>query len=241
MAEIFRLSSLTHRFGQRTVLDIEELTLAEGRFYTLTGANGSGKSTLLQILAFLLPPTGGQIFFRGEPVAWTAGGLRRWRREVTLLHQSPYLFDTTVQANVAFGLRIRGIRGSILRRKIEETLDLVGLADLQHRPAKELSGGESQRVAMARALAVDPAVLLLDEPLANVDRQSAVILERLILTLPARGTTVVMTTHDPAHPERLGSEAIRLTDGRLAGSRPHANPVDPTLEKIAWLRPLKRQ
>jgi tungstate transport system ATP-binding protein len=215
---LYTLRRLTKSHGARTVLAVEHLALEAGRLYTLTGANGAGKSTLLQILAFLSPPSGGELLFRGEPAAWKNGALRRLRREVTLLHQAPYLFATSVLANVAFGLKVRGVRGEEQRRWVEEALELVGLAGFGARRARELSGGEAQRVAMARALALRPAVLLLDEPLANVDRESAAILERVIASLPEAGTTVVLTTHDPLHPDRLGSETIRLEAGRLAAS-----------------------
>ena len=99
--------------------------------------------------------------------------------------------------------------------EVEEILNRVGLAGFQGRSARELSGGESQRVAMARALALRPAVLLLDEPLANLDVESAAILDRLIRSLPQRGTTVIMTSHDPEHAARLGSRTLRLEEGRL--------------------------
>lgn len=215
MVPLYSLKNLGHTYGSRIVLDIERLDLHAGTIYTLTGPNGAGKSTLLQILAFLLPPTCGDVVFRGAPVVWSNGALRKLRQKVTLLHQSPFLFGTSVFANVAYGLRIRGGGQSTVQREVEEILNRVGLAGFQGRSARELSGGESQRVAMARALALRPAVLLLDEPLANVDVESAAILDRLIRSLPQRGTTVIMTSHDPEHAARLGSRTLRLEEGRL--------------------------
>lgn len=216
MSTLYTLRGLTRRHGTRTVLCVEELTLKPGRIYTVTGPNGAGKSTLLQVLAFLLPPNDGELFYQGEPVSWSNGGLRRLRREVTLLHQAPYLFATSVFTNVAFGLKARGVHGEKLRQGVAQALELVGLGGFEGRKARELSGGEAQRVAMARALAVRPSVLLLDEPLANVDRKSAAILDRLIPTLPDAGTTVILTSHDPEHSSRLGGETIHLVAGRLA-------------------------
>jgi tungstate transport system ATP-binding protein len=218
MADLYSLRGVGRNYGNRSVLEIEELNLRTGGIFILTGANGAGKSTLLQILAFLLPPSFGEILFRGEPVAWSRGPLRRLRREVTLLQQSPYLFATSVFENVAFGLRARGVAGEKLHQGVSEVLDLVGLDGFQGRSARELSGGEVQRVAMARALALQPGVLLLDEPLANIDRETAVVLEQLIRSLPGRGTTVIMTTHDPQHSSRLGSQTIHLEAGRPAPS-----------------------
>jgi tungstate transport system ATP-binding protein len=115
---------------------------------------------------------------------------------------------------VAFGLKVRGIPGEEQRRIVDRALDGVGLQGFRDRKARELSGGEAQRVAMARALALNPEVLLLDEPLANIDRETAGLLETVIASLPARGTTVVMTTHDPDHPGRLNGESIHLEGGR---------------------------
>jgi tungstate transport system ATP-binding protein len=211
---MYRLQSIRKRYGSNVALDIEELTIAEGRLYTLTGANGAGKSTLLNILAFLVPPTTGEIFYAGKRVDWNHGSVEEYRRKVTLLHQSPYLFGGSVHDNVAFGLKVRGIPGEEQGRIVDRALDDVGLQGFRERKARELSGGEAQRVAMARALALAPEVLLLDEPLANIDRETAGLLETVIASLPARGTTVIMTTHDPDHPGRLNGESIFLEGGR---------------------------
>lgn len=211
---MYRLQSIRKRYGSNVALDIEELTIAEGRLYMLTGANGAGKSTLLNLLAFLAPPTSGEIFYAGKRVDWKHGSVEECRRKVTLLHQSPYLFGGSVRDNVAFGLKVRGIRGEEQGRIVDAALADVGLQGFRYRKARELSGGEAQRVAMARALALAPEVLLLDEPLANIDRETAGLLETVIASLPARGTTVIMTTHDPDHPGRLNGESIFLEGGR---------------------------
>ena len=212
---MYRLRSIRKRYGSNVALDIEELTIAEGRLYTLTGANGAGKSTLLNILAFLAPPTSGEIFYAGKRIDWDRGSVVEYRRKVTLLHQSPYLFGGSVHDNVAFGLEVRGIREEEQRRIVGRALDVVGLRGFRDRKARELSGGEAQRVAMARALALKPEVLLLDEPLANIDRETTGLLETVIASLPAQGTTVVMTTHDPDHPGRLNGESILLEGGKV--------------------------
>jgi len=214
---MYRLNGIRKCYGTKTVLEVESLTIAEGRLYTLTGPNGAGKSTLLSILAFLSPPTEGEVYYAGQRVDWDRESVRDKRRKVTLLHQSPYLFGGTVRANVAFGLKARGIKGDEQRQIVDEALDTVGLRGFGERKARELSGGEAQRVALARALALKPDVLLLDEPLANIDRESATVLETVIASLPARGTTVVMTTHDPDHPARLNGDSIVLERGRVVG------------------------
>jgi len=217
---MYRLNSIRKCYGSNVALDIEELTIAEGRLYTLTGANGAGKSTLLSILAFLLPPTSGEIFYAGNRVDWNPGSVEEYRRKVTLLHQSPYLFGGTVYDNVAFGLKARGVQGEAQQRRVDKALDGVGLQGFRDRKARELSGGEAQRVAMARALVLEPEVLLLDEPLANIDRETTGLLETVIASLPTQGTTVVMTTHDPDHPGRLNGETILLEGGKVAIPHP---------------------
>ena len=216
MTELYRLRSVTKRYGSNVAVDIDLLAIDAGRLYTLTGANGAGKSTLLGILAFLMPPTTGEIFYAGERIDWKSDIVRRRRRKVTLLHQSPYLFGGTVSRNVAYGLKARGITGDVALRAVDRALGTVGLEGFRDRDARELSGGEAQRVAMARALAMDPEVLLLDEPLANIDRETAGMLEAVIASLPSRGTTVVMTTHDPDLPAGRNVGSIVLEGGKIA-------------------------
>jgi tungstate transport system ATP-binding protein len=217
---MYRLDSIRKFYGSNVALDIEELSIAEGRLYTLIGSNGAGKSTLLSILAFLEPPTSGEIFYAGKRVDWDPGSMEKYRRKVTLLHQSPYLFGRTVYDNVAFGLKARRVQGEALQPRVEKVLDDVGLKGYQDRKARELSGGEAQRVAMARALVLEPEILLLDEPLANIDRETTGLLEKLIASLPARGTTVVMITHDPEQPDRLNGESILLEGGKVVLPHP---------------------
>jgi tungstate transport system ATP-binding protein len=216
VTELYRLRSVTKRYGSSVAVDIDALTIPAGRLYTLTGANGAGKSTLLGILAFLTPPTTGEIFYAGERIDWKSDIVRNRRRKVTLLHQSPYLFRGTVYRNVAYGLKAQGVAGETMLRAVDRALETVGMDRFRDRDARGLSGGEAQRVAMARALALDPEVLLLDEPLANIDRETAMLLETVIAALPSRGTTVVMTTHDPDLPARWGGGSIMLEGGKVA-------------------------
>uniref|UniRef100_UPI00272E5754 ATP-binding cassette domain-containing protein n=1 Tax=Geoalkalibacter sp. TaxID=3041440 RepID=UPI00272E5754 len=116
---------------------------------------------------------------------------------------------------LAMGLALRGIRGDEQRRRIEQSLEAVGLSAFAKRRARELSGGETRRVALARALALRPEVLLLDEPTANLDRETVATFEAVIQSLPALGITLVMSSHDPGQPRRLGGELLRLGGGRL--------------------------
>lgn len=215
MKPIYRLESVTRRYDGKVALTIPSLTLFEGHLYLLAGPNGAGKSTLLSILAFLLSPSGGEVFYCGVKVDAGTSDAFRVRREVTLLHQSPYLFDDTVFGNIAFGLSAREIRGDDLRRKVARALETVGLGGFERRNARLLSGGEAQRVAMARALALSSRVLLLDEPLANVDRETADLLWNVITALPRTGTTVMMATHGDAHLAGSDREILRIENGRI--------------------------
>jgi len=219
----YKLSSIQVLYGDILGLAVDELTIAAGGLHVLVGSNGSGKSTLLGILAFLNKPEHGEISFDGVPVDWESGECSLLRKRVTLLHQNPYMFSGTVAANVAFGLVARGIGKEHTRSVVRESLERVGLPGFEQRNAKRLSGGETRRVALARALACNSEVLLLDEPLTHVDRASAALLEDLVATLASGGITVVMSSHDERLGSRLGGKVVRLEDGRLdpiAGQSP---------------------
>ncbi|MBI5576789.1 MAG: ABC transporter ATP-binding protein [Deltaproteobacteria bacterium] len=226
MDPLFFLEAVGKRYGDREVLSVPSLEIREGSFLLLTGPNGSGKTTLLSILAFLLRPTAGKLFYAGRRVDWKGRSLVALRREVTLLHQSPYLFEETVDSNVAYGLNVRGIEGGNRKERVDEALKMVGLQRFGDRRARALSGGEMQRVALARALAISPRVLLLDEPLANVDRESAEVIRGIISGLPARGTTVLMATHDPDRTGGGNGGFIRLEEGKLSQGRCGAGGFD---------------
>ncbi|GAB7026885.1 energy-coupling factor ABC transporter ATP-binding protein [Geotalea toluenoxydans] len=218
MTTLFTLRSIRKFYRNNIVLDLEHLDIHQGRCYLLTGQNGAGKSTLLNILAFLSPPTSGDISFEGHGVDWKSRTLLACRQKVTLLHQSPYLFAGTVFANVAYGLNARKIPHGLQQQLVDEALDSVGLSGFQARPVQDLSGGEAQRVAMARALILKPLVLLLDEPFSSVDRKTAEMMESILASLPQGGTTVIMATHEPSREPLLFAESIHLVQGKLAGS-----------------------
>ena len=202
----YQLSSIQVHYGNGLGVSVDDLAFQAGSLHLLTGPNGSGKSTLLNILAFLTKPDRGQLFFDGMPVTWEAKERALLRRRVTLLHQHPYMFVGTVAANVAFGPAARGVGKDRVQSLVKESLAMVGLQGFESRNARQLSGGESRRVALARALACQSEVLLLDEPIAHVDRASAEILESLIASLAAQGMTIVMSSHDERLGAKLGEE-----------------------------------
>jgi tungstate transport system ATP-binding protein len=213
MPPLFALDNIEYR-REAFQLAIDRLHLDAGRLYALVGPNGAGKSTLLDILALLTPPDRGEIRFAGEAVV-SAAERQRLRRQITLVEQRPFLFDTSVYQNLAFGLRLREVRGDLQRHRIAKALQALGLEGFAERPAQGLSGGEMQRVALARALVLKPRVLLLDEPTANLDRDVQPLLEKTLAALTADGVAVVLATHDPGQPRRLGAEIVQLQGGRL--------------------------
>jgi molybdopterin-binding protein len=217
---LFHLENINFRYGDHTVLDIPRLDIEKGGIVCLTGANGSGKSTLLAILAGLLFPTSGRLLYRGTDLVKAPADIRdEMRREMGICLQSPYLFRTTVEGNVAFGLTARGIKGPEKAERTGQALRDVGLPGFEKRRHQALSGGEIQRVALARALAVAPRVLLLDEPMANVDAATRTLLERILRDLiGARGITIVLSTHDVDQALRLGRQIITLHEGHVVES-----------------------
>ena len=220
MDRLFRLQNLKVHLGERFTLAIPALGLDPGRIYVFTGSNGAGKSTLLKVLSFLLLPTSGELWFLGEKATSDPKTRNRLRRKVTLVEQSPYLFSGTVYHNLAFGLRIRGVRGAEQHRRIASTLEMVGMDHFIKCNVSELSGGEAQRVTLARALALKPEVLILDEPASNIDRQSLERIEEVLRQLPKEGVTVIMSTHDTQQPQRVGGQVIMIKEGRLESGLP---------------------
>jgi tungstate transport system ATP-binding protein len=214
MEPILALHNLEYRRGNQFTLNIGQLDFQPGRIYLLAGPNGAGKSTLLQLLGLLLTPDRGEIRFAGEAIL---GGAQRQRlrRQVTLVEQSPFLFDGTVYDNLAFGLRLRDIRGDLQRHRVLSALEKVGLQGFESRSARALSGGESRRVALARAMVLRPKVLLLDEPTAGLDRESLPLFESCLAALPGEGVTVIISTHDAGQIRRLQGEVLCLESGRL--------------------------
>ncbi|HCH65071.1 MAG: ABC transporter [Deltaproteobacteria bacterium] len=208
------------RSGDReiTVLDDVTFEIPHGRSVAILGPSGSGKSTLLALLAGLDRPTRGEIHVDGQAVhALDEDALARWRRTgLGFVFQSFQLLDTfTARENVMFPLELLDTTPAEARRRADELLSVVGLSDRGHHYPAQLSGGEQQRVAVARAFAARPAILLADEPTGNLDGPTgARVLEALDRLQADSGCTIVMVTHDPA----IGARAdlrIHLRDGRI--------------------------
>lgn len=198
--------------GGTPVLDVREFTLNPGEFLSVIGPNGSGKSTLLLSLAGLLELGSGELRFGGVKIAGGRGMLE-YRRRIAMVFQEPLLFDSTVYANVASGLAIRGMGRHETRDRVRENLELFGIAHLSDRSARKLSGGEAQRTSLARAFATQPEIVFMDEPFSSLDPPTKEsIVEDLSRVIRLRRTCVVMATHDRVDALTL-SDRIAVMDG----------------------------
>jgi len=216
---LYTLSQITQRYGKRTVLDIDRLEIEAGRIYALLGPNGAGKTTLLNLLGFLETPTTGRMTFNSQPVEASRTAMLHLRRQVVLVDQHPIMFSTTVCSNIEFGLKIRKMGKTDRQRTVDEVLETVGLRQFKFAAAHELSGGETQRLALARALALSPRVLLCDEPTASIDAENQAVISVLLQQInTTRGTTIIFTTHDRLQAAALAQQTLVLENGRRAAT-----------------------
>lgn len=212
--ELVRLEGIHHRYGKREALLGVDFLLREGEFVVLMGPNGAGKSTLLKVLGMLLKPSSGKVFFEGMEVT-DEGKRKRARGQVVYVSQDPYLFKGTVLDNLLLPLKWRGIKGKEAFRRAEEVLALLDLKGFETRDSKGLSAGERRRVALARALVLNPKVLLLDEPYANLDLSSIMRLEEALGSLIRKGIGVVIATHRHDGASCLQKRLVHLEGGRI--------------------------
>ncbi len=210
------LQKIVHSYNRKTVLDIPQINFIRGRIYAVLGPNGSGKTTLLSILSLLLKPTAGKVLFEGKDVYAEPKNINDVRKKITTVIQNPVLFDTTVEKNVDYGLRLRSVKKDERKNVVAKCLNNVRLDGFQKRKAKELSGGQAQRVAIARALAINPQVLFLDEFTSNIDEKSIEILESVIRSINKdSGSTVFLVTHDTQQAYRMADKVITLFEGKV--------------------------
>ena len=196
---MIRIEGITKTFGKNDVLKGITLEIKKGEIFTLIGPSGSGKTTVLRILDLLDKPTSGTYLFDGTDMQAPDTDVLAFRRRMAMVFQKPAVLNTTVEENVAFGLKFRKVNPTAIAGKVAAALGLVGLSHLPGRRAVTLSGGEMQRVAIARAMVTNPDVLLMDEPTANLDPVSADIIESLIQNINHdHKTTIVLATHDMA-------------------------------------------
>lgn len=221
---LFKLEDVIKKYDGVPVLKVNNLEIAKNRIYAVIGPNGSGKSTLLKLLNLLEESNQGRIIYQGVDTGSAVESVRmKIRRQMCMVFQYNYLFNASVYDNVAYGLKLRGINGSELQRRVKDALSFVGLSDFDSRNAHKLSGGETQRVALARAVVIQPEVLLLDEPTANLDPDSVALIERLVRRIhETTHTTIMIVTHNLFQAKRLADEAIFLYEGNLIEKSPVA-------------------
>lgn len=211
---IYQLLNVCKDYGTRRVLDIDVLNIREGETLAVVGPSGSGKSTLLRLLNFLEAPTNGELIFHGVKFSYGREMPLDLRRRVTTVFQRPIVLDGNVRSNVTYGLRLRGLSDS--QELVYAVLEEVGLENLANMNARTLSGGEIQRVALARSMILKPDVLLLDEPTANLDPYNVGLIERIITGLRRElQTTIVMVTHNVFQAQRLADRVIFILEGKI--------------------------
>ena len=201
-------------FAETNILSNVDISLYPGKCILLSGINGSGKTTLLKIIAGLETPSRAEIEFSGKSHSWKST-IRSIRREIIYLHQQPYLLSGTVESNVSYGLRFTHLNRKQLRESVKEALEWAGLVDLAKHQAKTLSGGVQQRVAFTRAWILKPKVLLLDEPMANMDIESREQACDLLKRMKSEGMSIVITSHDTNIFDGLIDSHFSLSEGKL--------------------------
>ncbi len=228
---LFEFRNIVKRYGDRVLLHVEEFLVIQGFCTLISGDNGAGKTTLLKIVAGLLKPERADVTVNGVQLTWSKA-VRRFFQGVTFVHQDPYMLDTTVERNLAYGLRMARVPRIQIEDKVAEALRWARLDHLMHRNAQRLSAGEKQRVALARAHILSPRALVLDEPTASMDLQSRIAIYQSIQQLQEDGVAVIVASHDRSGLEPLADRHLQLTGGKLV-------PVDivarhhPNIDNIA--------
>ncbi len=214
MKPLTELTDITKNYGNVTALDNVSLEVRQGEIFTIAGPNGSGKTTMLRLMAFIDTPTSGEVHFNGVKVS--DENRSQIRTKCTMVFQKTALFNTTVYKNVAYGLKLRGFSKKEIDERVEDALGLVKLDGYEKRLAKKLSGGEQQRVSLARALVLNTELLLLDEPTANLDPKNVSIIEETVSRVNReRKNTVVMATHNLFQAETITKRAALLLGGKI--------------------------
>lgn len=214
---ILKVNKLSKKYAEKFAIKDITFGLEQGEFFTLIGPSGAGKTTLLRLVDLLEPPTSGQIEFNG----WSLQTLPKKkmanaRREMGFVFQNPVVFSTTVKSNVAYGLNFRNLSSDEIEERVQSTLDMVGLKGFEERKALTLSGGEIQRVALARTLATEPTLLLLDEATADLDPSNVALIEKILKKFnKEKEVTIVMATHNFFQAKRLGDTVGFLMNGEM--------------------------
>ncbi len=210
----YKLSNIQFSYSDKKILDIEQQSFKQGKITALVGANGAGKTTLLGLLSFIFDAEVGEIEFSGEKV--TKNNQASLRKLVGLVQQNPYLIKGSVIKNIELGLKFRHVKPAVRESRAREMLRILKIENLADRSVKSLSGGEAQKVAIGRALVLDPKVILLDEPFTYLDREFVEDFELLIKKLRnEQNKTIIFTTHNQAQAKALSDQVFSIADGHL--------------------------
>lgn len=213
---MIRLDNISKSFGEKEVLDRISADIPAGKIFTIIGPSGQGKTTLLRLINLLDTPSGGEIFLNGTSLHERGQDITALRRRMGMVFQTPIAFKETVFENIAIGLRYRRISPDEIVRRVQVKLKEIGLSGYEQRKAGTLSGGEMQRVSLARVMVTEPEMLLLDEPTANLDPLSTHKIEELIRYYNREfGTTVIMSTHDLFQGQRMADRVAVMMGGRF--------------------------
>lgn len=207
------LENIKKSYEDKTVLDIGSCSIRNGHITGIIGPNGAGKSTLLKIISGIEPPDHGMIRFNGSPEIP--------QKKITLVFQKPYLLSASVKKNITYPLKIRGCNPTEAEHRADILMDKLSLTDLKKKKAWKLSGGETQKTALARALSFDPELLMLDEPTANIDPHSTSEIEKILKEVNAQqNTTILIVTHNLAQAKRLCDDIIMMHNGHITECGP---------------------
>ncbi|HIQ38966.1 MAG TPA: amino acid ABC transporter ATP-binding protein [Methanothermococcus okinawensis] len=206
------LKGIFKTFGDKVALKDVNLTVNKGEALAILGYSGAGKTTLLKIISALDVDFEGTYLFKGIDVKKDPEKVRKC---ITMVFQNPVMFKGTVFENVAYGLKVRGYCKGYIKEKVDEVLEYLGILDLRDKNAKRLSGGEKQRVAVARALVLDIDVYIFDEPTSNLDIENIKVVEGTIKELKRKGKTVIFTTHDLLQARRLSDRVAYIERGEI--------------------------
>ena len=232
MNKLIAITNLLVRRGGRETLKVDSLDIARGETLAIVGPNGAGKSTLLLVLARLIKPVSGEIIFDGSSL--TQMNNLEYRRRISFVFQDPLLMDMPVDENVALGLKFRGVSKDEIQTRVSKWLKQLGIESLAKRRAGELSGGEAQRVSLARAFVLEPELLLLDEPFSSLDPPArAKLLDELSALLADDHRTAIFVTHNLKEAAQLGNRVAVIVEGKLRQVGParqiKAKPADETV------------
>lgn len=219
MNALYSIGHLEHGYNGIPVLELDPCVIKQGSVHALIGPNGTGKSTLLNLLAFTVMPNKGKISFLGDQVETHT--LAKFRKRVGYVQQNPYLFNLTVSENIQLGLKYRGINKQLRESRADHIIEQFEIENLANKKPNELSGGEAQKVAIARTLVLEPEVLILDEPFTFLDKDFSLMLENIIYKIRESGTrTLIFSIHDFLRAQRLADQVWTLHNNKLIHEAP---------------------